>query len=341
MSSEVQINQRKLTVTLETVTPMFLAGADQSQPELRAPSFIGALRYWFRAWQGALTNNVEVVRTKEKLIFGGVNNGATTATVRVNTTHEATVSPLQSYTKFDPRKHPADPISYLWWSQFLKSSNQSIGVIQPNSEFDVTFTTNGFVANDAALEDALKSLWLAVQFGGFGTRSRRTLGNLHCYDYPTVSNLTWLTKYECQNSKELADKLSASLRLFGLHTSPPVSLPQYHILHPQHCKIYVVSGEKPWQSWEDAMRAIATAWKAYRTTVRTSSQKIAIGLPLKGYESRDPERYGSPVFMKITPVGDKFVGVITIFRSVLPVGAKDFMATGFVKQFYSKHEVKL
>ncbi len=39
---------RQLTVTLETVTPMFLGGAEpRGKPELRAPSFRGALRYWW------------------------------------------------------------------------------------------------------------------------------------------------------------------------------------------------------------------------------------------------------------------------------------------------------
>lgn len=41
---------RTLTVTLETVTPLFLGGADpRGAPELRAPAFRGALRYWLRA----------------------------------------------------------------------------------------------------------------------------------------------------------------------------------------------------------------------------------------------------------------------------------------------------
>jgi CRISPR-associated protein Cmr1 len=39
-----------LTVELETVTPLFLGGAEPrgSPPELRAASVRGALRYWLR-----------------------------------------------------------------------------------------------------------------------------------------------------------------------------------------------------------------------------------------------------------------------------------------------------
>jgi CRISPR-associated protein Cmr1 len=35
----------------EIITPMFLAGADTGQPELRPPSIKGAMRFWWRAVQ--------------------------------------------------------------------------------------------------------------------------------------------------------------------------------------------------------------------------------------------------------------------------------------------------
>jgi len=44
-----------LTITLETVTPLFLGGADpRGAPELRPPAFRGAMRYWLRAALGEL-----------------------------------------------------------------------------------------------------------------------------------------------------------------------------------------------------------------------------------------------------------------------------------------------
>ncbi len=44
-----------ITFDLETVTPLFLAGADQQKAELRPPAFRGALRYWFRAIAASIT----------------------------------------------------------------------------------------------------------------------------------------------------------------------------------------------------------------------------------------------------------------------------------------------
>lgn len=47
----------RLTVTLETVTPLFLGGAVPGEsPELRPSSFRGVMRYWLRA---ALGNSQE------------------------------------------------------------------------------------------------------------------------------------------------------------------------------------------------------------------------------------------------------------------------------------------
>ena len=45
---------QEVTFDVQTVTPLFLAGADQATAELRAPSFRGEMRYWLRALVGGL-----------------------------------------------------------------------------------------------------------------------------------------------------------------------------------------------------------------------------------------------------------------------------------------------
>jgi CRISPR-associated protein Cmr1 len=63
---------QSITFTCETITPMFLAGADGTTPELRAPSIKGALRFWWRAMNGHLS--LEDLKAKEDEIFGGTDN---------------------------------------------------------------------------------------------------------------------------------------------------------------------------------------------------------------------------------------------------------------------------
>jgi len=58
-----------ITFKCETVTPMFMAGADGKEPELRAPSIKGVLRFWWRAINGYL--ELKDLREREAAIFGG------------------------------------------------------------------------------------------------------------------------------------------------------------------------------------------------------------------------------------------------------------------------------
>ena len=53
-----------ITFDLETVTPLFLSGADQTIAELRPPAFRGALRYWFRALAGGYYSGMATIRVK-------------------------------------------------------------------------------------------------------------------------------------------------------------------------------------------------------------------------------------------------------------------------------------
>ncbi len=50
----------------ETITPMFLAGADGKTPELRPPSIKGLMRFWWRAMNGHLPlNNLKSFTAKK------------------------------------------------------------------------------------------------------------------------------------------------------------------------------------------------------------------------------------------------------------------------------------
>ncbi|HHM20795.1 MAG TPA: type III-B CRISPR module RAMP protein Cmr1, partial [Bacteroidetes bacterium] len=61
----------KITFTCETITPMFIAGADGKTPELRAPGIKGALRFWWRAVNGHLS--LKELKKREAEIFGGTD----------------------------------------------------------------------------------------------------------------------------------------------------------------------------------------------------------------------------------------------------------------------------
>ncbi len=59
---------KTISFECETITPMFLSGADGRTPELRPPSIKGMMRFWWRALHGHLA--IEKLKEKEAEIFG-------------------------------------------------------------------------------------------------------------------------------------------------------------------------------------------------------------------------------------------------------------------------------
>src|SRR5262245_63945216 len=67
-----------LHVALETVTPLFLGGAEpDTRAELRPPSLKGALRFWYRALDGNF-------RLGEPAAFGSTGVGQAPILLRLN-----------------------------------------------------------------------------------------------------------------------------------------------------------------------------------------------------------------------------------------------------------------
>src|SRR5436309_1530683 len=71
---------QEVTFTLQTITPLFMAGADQTKAELRAPSFRGEMRYWQRALIGGSVGSnargLEQVVKHETAVFGTTDTGS-------------------------------------------------------------------------------------------------------------------------------------------------------------------------------------------------------------------------------------------------------------------------
>jgi CRISPR-associated protein Cmr1 len=151
-----------LKLTLETVTPLFLGGAEPrgtkeqpAKPELRPPSVRGAIRYWLRAALGGVIgdSNPEALHKLESAVFGSTDFG----------------SPIQ-----------------LRLQGNLKFSSQKI---LPHKEagkrnaFDAgqafKLMMRQLRTNDEPIwHAACSALALTLIFGGIGLRSRRGYGTL-------------------------------------------------------------------------------------------------------------------------------------------------------------------
>ncbi len=213
----------KVQVKLETVTPLFLGGADpRGEPELRASSFRGALRFWLRALLGGvLGDRPQEVFRQESCVFGSTDH-ASPVIVRLEK-----ISCLKS-DGFNPLPHKKERFTFRG---FALGQQFNILLLSRNSE---------------AIQQAQNALWLLCHLGGLGRRSRRGFGSLQIAE----GELALTAK----TAKELATKLKQ--KLDSLLSSPCAipDPPHFPTLHPSWAQIKVC--EEEFENWKEAIQFV-------------------------------------------------------------------------------------
>ena len=145
----------------QTLTPMFLTGADGTTPELRAPSIKGALRFWWRAMNGHLS--LENLRNTEGVLFG-------------NTERRSPFS--MRILEKEPLRIKLEIVLPHKERSFSKQA------IQVGQKFDIVF----YCQNEATAKLINHLFPLCCALGGFGGRSRRGFGGFKIVNgnYPTT-----------------------------------------------------------------------------------------------------------------------------------------------------------
>lgn len=180
-----------ITFECEVITPMFLAGADGTTPELRAPSIKGALRFWWRAMNGGNPN----MKEDEEYLFGGTNNGGRRSrvmirildplpNVSVKNENLPFVPKISTYYKSGRMKQKRDG-SWFKMESFSISmldyltigiredngSNLKRGFIKPNEKFYLEFRVH------KSDKEAVINAFVALsQFGSLGSKNRNGFG---------------------------------------------------------------------------------------------------------------------------------------------------------------------
>jgi len=170
---------KTITFTCETITPMFLSGADRQTAELRPPSIKGALRFWWRAMNGHLS--LEELKKQESEIFGGTEPAQRSRVIvrigKKNLKNENTKEK-----NFLPRGYNVNvgrgtmhAIDYLAYGienfDPQKSFNREYLRSQKNFDLILSFP-------ESLQEEILKTLYVFSYFGGLGAKSRNGLGSI-------------------------------------------------------------------------------------------------------------------------------------------------------------------
>jgi CRISPR type III-B/RAMP module RAMP protein Cmr1 len=211
-----------LSLQLETVSPLFLNGADTRQPELRAASVRGQLRYWLRAMIGAQTDNLAKVWEYESAVFGSTGCGSAVS-VRLYRKGDLKVRNYEMLPhKDNPKQRSPQP------------------AIAPGMCAELQLVTRPGVTMPP---HAMLAFELWTLLGGIGKRSRRMFGAF------SLSGSQFSTPDTLDNYiatlKTTLNKVSFDLNLYKS------SIPSFPTLHPKHA--WIIVGRYGFDDDRDAM----------------------------------------------------------------------------------------
>jgi len=341
-------------VEVETITPLFLAGADpRGVPELRAPSVRGALRYWLRALLGGVLGDQDLnaLRKAEAQVFGSTDR-ASPVVVRV---HHDPASPI-GYSRLTRNRAG---VAYLFFGARRFGGDPERQAFPSGFRFGCQLDGRAGVQdeNEKALQAATASLWLLTHLGSLGMRARRGGGSLQGVSTDGNDSSLLPLVSEAQTAKELQETLQdglhrlrewASITFNGSLTPSLQSPPAFDVLHPKGCSIHIVHRE--FSDWADALDAFGQAMQRFRNRREPDYsnvkavvqgrgqlqpvQRAAFGLPI-GFSYRSlgqratlegerHDRRASPLRVRVTRLANgRCVLVLTHFRSsLLPPGER-------------------
>lgn len=332
------------TFTVETVTPLFLGGANpRGAPEVRAASFRGALRFWLRALLGGvLGDDPSTVLAHESRVFGSTDH-ASPVVVRVQSGSLAT-QPFSGLAAGQPG------IRYLFFAARGTHAEPERAAFVPGSTLTVTLGLRPSVEGQEALRWSLAAFWLLTRLGGLGARARRGAGGLQVREVDGVPNGLPSFVSRAATPRALQHELQEGLgRLRQLVGAPrSVTNPSaFDVLHPAVCRIWVV--DRVFPSWLEALEAVGVFLSTFRRqrsgiefpAVRAASggkatlppmERAILGLPIVFFdpsvrrplgilEGQEHDRRASPLLIRVTRLGSQYGLVLTLFRAqFLPPG---------------------
>ena len=244
---------------LETVTPLFIAGADQRNIEnegLRAPSLRGLLRWWFRALAGNYTgNDIMSLKRAEDEIFG-----STTSKSKMSLITSGENEPIQitrECRSWNEATVWSNWVDYFFFSCLDKRKDRRKNRIKVKSKPFYPETSKFKIimfGEESKLRIYLSSFWALVYLGGIGFRARRGGG---CLKIRSVKGDTFGLNFVCKDPDQLEqflkNNIKTCLKLIGElfeHKHANLSLlPEYAVLNHLHSALFIKRiGGRDWKS---------------------------------------------------------------------------------------------
>jgi len=253
-----------ITFDCEIITPMFLAGADGKTPELRPPSIKGIMRFWWRAING---EDIEKLGMEEGKIFGSSDEkiGKSKFLVRI-------IANKLTTGEFSPVPHSTKTFKF-------KGSN--IG-----QKFSIILAGKDDITNFKTICE------LSMLLGGFGKRSRRGFGSVHCTSW-NFTNDNELVQFIHNKLNSIQNDFDIEDMKIYRRFSPGANYPFIK---------EIALGKPVKNSSDDLLKKIGQASHDYRDNALGSGQP----------------RMASPLYVSIAKMGNEFIPIITTLNSAFP-----------------------
>jgi CRISPR-associated protein Cmr1 len=310
----------KIEFTMQTVSPMFLNGANSRTPDiLRAASVRGQVRYWFRAIKGASVGSPQRLFEEEAAVFGTTDAGSP-VTIRM--------WPLKEYKTQSVPMLPHRAVKGIG-----DGGPQSPADAYVEAKFNLQVVTRPGIAFP---RDFLKAFATWQLIGGMGKRSRRTFGAVQHVqwdasdDTKLPSPLSWwqdgLSNLKVDAYVDILTK-HFNWVFKDLHSTPHDKFPA---LIPQTSRVVV--GREAYGSAEEANQ------EAFRL-IRSRNHPAAGGSTYHSLKNQGPfggvgrpvGRLASPLHVQVRRLaGERYYLVFTAMANALPQNQrqslKHFMA---------------
>ncbi|WP_449241549.1 type III-B CRISPR module RAMP protein Cmr1 [Desulfoscipio gibsoniae] len=341
-----------LQATYQVVTPLFMGGAGPNTVGLRAPSFKGVLRFWFRAIALSFLQSWPQVQQKEREFFGSTEGQAR---FMLSLRSEANMNII------DPGQRWGDQGSAYLGYGLIGGNKNTRPYIAPSSRFTVSIVLRPQGREqEQELADYLKRALIALGlFGGMGSRSRRGFGSLSLESLLDNGREIWTTPGDVNELKNTMQNFFTDMKMLD-------KVPEYSAFSVQS-RVSIVKTENnalklldavgremiryrsygmrkrgqnnytlPWGDGEDALQSFSddhdNVWQVAScdTNPNVHPRRLVFGLPhnyrfSRGFEVRvNPgvhERRASPLFIHLHELSGQYAAVMTVLPAhFLPEG---------------------
>ncbi len=317
---------KKISFEIETITPMFLSGADQSKAELRAASIKGLLRFWWRTLQ--VESNLDRLREKESKVFGSSDEktgGGSSFAIRIahEGVLETTNADFPKHNIIVTSKGKSFPVNVLEYMAYGPCSYDKVKkknvIVRKYISGGFKFSLHISIFKQEFLNEILKAMYVFDLFGGVGSKSRNGFGSF------LITN-----KDECFNS--IANDISVG----GAYTKENLQ----KVAKGTDLKAYTTFAEgtrvfrakDPYATWDKTLGEVGKIYRGIRSgDIKIGKEKDSIPFEQKyKYDKRQYigspivadhktksllDRHAKPYFIKITKEGDRYRAYILYLPS--------------------------